>query len=102
MVESAPKGWIKESTLNPNAHGNESMKTHIRLTKTVFLCDQPVHSIVMVIIFSNTAIIVVNAAKLKNKKKKVPQIFPKGILAKIFGNVWKIRPGPHYTQNMQV
>ena len=45
-------------------------------------------------IFSNTAIIVVNAAKLKNKKNKAPQIFPNCIFAKILGNVWKINPGP--------
>jgi hypothetical protein len=53
----------------------------------VFEWDHPIHSIVIVIIFSNTAIIVVNAAKLKNKKNKAPHTFPSCIFAKILGNV---------------
>ena len=46
------------------------------------------------IIFSNTATTVVNAAKVRNRKKSPPQNAPPGIWAKILGMVIKIRLGP--------
>jgi len=45
-------------------------------------------------IFSNTAMIVENAANVINKKKKVPQILPPGIWINTFGSVINISSGP--------
>ena len=44
--------------------------------------------------FSNTAMIVENAANVMNTKNKLPHNLPIGMLLKIFGNVTKIRFGP--------
>ena len=46
------------------------------------------------IIFSKTAITVDNAAKLINKKNKVPHNLPLGIELNMFGSVTNINPGP--------
>ena len=51
-------------------------------------------SIQQAMIFSKTAMIVENAAKVINRKKNVPQILPPGIWIKTFGSVIKISSGP--------
>ena len=43
---------------------------------------------------SNTAITVVSAAKLMNRKKSEPQSRPNGMLRNTFGSVTNMRPGP--------
>ena len=52
------------------------------------------NSIMLAMMFSNTAMIVEKHAKVINRKKNVPQILPPGIWIKTFGSVIKISSGP--------
>ena len=70
------------------------MIINVAHTSTLFFLLQPSSSILNITRFSNTAIIVDNAANVRNKKNKNAQILPPLICAKIFGNVIKIRLGP--------
>ena len=94
IEESFPKGVINCRRLNPNAHGSEIAVTIRKLINTDFFRDHLKRSIEQATIFSKTAITVVRAAKLKNRKKSAPQIIPPSIALKMFGNVIKIRLGP--------
>ena len=64
------------------------------LTDTAFFLLHPHRSTAKDRIFSNTAIIVDNAAKDINKKNRDPQIRPPAIWLNTFGSVIKIRDGP--------
>ena len=94
MVEPAPSGWNPESTLKPSTQGILSTVSKTALIRTLFFLDHPYRSMPKAMIFSNTAMTVVSAAKLKNTKNMAPQSLPPAICAKIFGMVMKIRRGP--------
>ena len=70
MVLPLPKGIIHESRWNPSTQGILSTIIKPKLTNTLFFLDQFKRSILNATIFSNTAIMVVRAAKVKNKKNK--------------------------------
>ena len=75
MVVPSPNGCKKDRILNPNAQGSDKIRMAKKFTHTAFFLDQPL-SIAKATIFSNTAIMVVNAAKDINKKNKVPHKRP--------------------------
>ena len=94
MVEPAPSGCIKLHILNPKAHGKDNIIIRRKLMITAFFLEHPLRSIVMDKMFSNTAMIVVSAAKDIKTKNKDPHNLPIAISLKIFGKVTKTRPGP--------
>ena len=61
---------------------------------TLFPLLQPNKSLLKANRFSNTAIIVVSAAKDMNRKNRPPQILPPAIPANMLGSVTNIRFGP--------
>ena len=91
-----PKGFNqpKAHLLNPRTQGMDSNPIAKKLKiHTAFLLF-PESSIPQLIIFSNTANTVDNAAKDINRKNRLPQILPPLMCAKMLGNVMKIRLGP--------
>ncbi len=61
------------------------------LTRTLFCRDHPNRSISKAMMFSNTAMIVDSAAKVRNRKNRALHTNPPGICAKILGSVMKTR-----------
>ena len=80
----------------------ESKIIAIAFMKLDFFLLQPVNSIPQEIIFSNTAIIVEIAAKVRNRKNRLPHSLPSGMWLKIFGSVMKIRLGPEVWSTLYV
>ena len=68
--------------------------TRTALTRTLFFLVHPNRSISNAMIFSNTAIIVDSAAKVRNRKNSALHKNPPGICAKILGSVINTRLGP--------
>ena len=89
----SPSGSIKERRLKPNTQGSDKSRIRIKFTRTAFFLDQPL-SIAKATIFSNTAMMVVIAAKDMNRKNRKPHNLPCDIALKTFGNVTNTRPGP--------
>lgn len=85
---------IPLQTLNPRQQGMLNVIIIIKLMITLFLRDHPLRSIQNAIMFSKTAINVDSAAKLRNMKNSVPQMFPNGIFENTFGRVSNTRLGP--------
>ena len=94
MVEPAPRGCTPDKMLKPRTHGILSIVIRNAFNRTLFLRDQCNRSIQNAMIFSNTAMTVVKAAKLRKTKNRAPQIRPPRICANRLGMVIKIRPGP--------
>ena len=65
-----------------------------KLTVNAFRRSQPNTSMLMLMIFSNTAITVDNAAKDINTKKSIPHNVPLGIWLNTFGSVINSSDGP--------
>ena len=63
-------------------------------TSAAFLRVQPVRSMVQARMFSNTAMMVEKAAKLMNKKNRLPHTRPAGMSLNTLGRVMKMRLGP--------
>ena len=61
---------------------------------TAFFTEQPVRSVAKAMMFWNTAITVVRAAKDMKMKNSAPHTRPKGMLLNTLGRVTKIREGP--------
>ena len=93
MVLPSPSGSIKERRLKPNAQGSDKSRIRIKFTRTAFFLDQPL-SIAKATIFSNTAIMVVTAAKDMNRKNRKPHNLPPDMALNTFGSVTNTRPGP--------
>src|SRR6056297_1100703 len=93
-AEPSPRGWNELHTLKPRAQGTERTATITPLVSAAFLRVQFHSSMVKAIRFSNTATTVVIAAKLMNRKKRVPHKRPPTILLKILGSTTTISPGP--------
>ena len=83
-----------DKTLKPNRHGRLRTKSRMPLTRQAFLRGVPHWSIVKLMMFSNTAITVLSAAKLMKRKKSVHHSCPRGICSKTLGSVMNTRPGP--------
>ena len=66
-------------------------------TKQVFLRFHPVSSLTQQTMFSNTAKTVEKAAKVRNKKNRLPQNRPSAMWLNTLGRVMKIRAGPLFT-----
>ena len=73
---------------------SQKKATSLSLLDTLFLRFHPNISILNAIRFSNTAMIVEIAAKLRKRKNRLPHSTPPLIFAKILGKVIKIRLGP--------
>ena len=63
-------------------------------TRAAFLRLQPVRSMVQARMFSNTATMVEKAAKLMNKKNRLPHTLPPPMALNTLGRVMKISEGP--------
>ena len=94
IVEPGPKGATLLQTLNPRTQGRDKRVTAIIFTTTAFFTLQPVRSVAKETIFWNTAITVDAAANDINRKNRVPQNLPPGILLNTLGSVINIRLGP--------
>ena len=94
IVDSPPNGWSDDNILNPNTQGNDNTDIIIILISTAFFLVILNFSTQQVSIFSNNAITVENAAKVINRKNKLPQILPPFIEVNTLGNVMNIRLGP--------
>ncbi len=90
----SPRGWKELQTLKPRAQGTERTATMMALVTAAFLRFHFHSSMVKAMRFSNTATTVVIAAKLMNRKKRVPHSRPPTMLLKMFGRTTKISPGP--------
>lgn len=66
----------------------------IPLIIVAFFKLQPQRSVAQEIMFWNTAIIVVRAAKVINRKNIAPQILPPAIWLNTLGRVTNTSPGP--------
>ena len=80
--------------LKPNTAGMESTDIPIRLMIKDFFLFQPNISMLMEIIFSNTAITVESAANDMNIKNSTPHTLPPGIWLNTFGSVINKSDGP--------
>ena len=94
IVDSPPNGWSDDNILNPNTQGNDNTDIIIILISTAFFLVILNFSTQQVSIFSNNAITVENAAKVINRKNKLPQMLPPFIEVNTLGNVMNIRLGP--------
>ena len=94
MLLPGPSGCTLLHRLKPRMQGILSSRMPIRLTATAFLRLQPQRSMPKVMIFSNTAMTVDRAAKVRNTKNRVPHRRPSAISLKMLGRVTKIRLGP--------
>ena len=72
----------------------DRIRIPIRLIREDFFRVQFHLSMPKVMMFSNTAMTVDRAAKVRNTKNRAPQSRPMGISLKILGSVTKIRLGP--------
>ena len=90
----APNGSNPANTLKPSTQGILNTTSITTFASTLLRLDHPSRSIANEIIFSNTATIVVNAAKVRNRKNNAAHALPPGICAKILGIVMKIKLGP--------
>ena len=94
MFVSFPIIETPERTEKPRIAGSDRTRSAeaLRITDFFFVIFQSSDDIET--IFSKTAITVVNAAKVINRKKRVPHILPPVMLAKTFGRVLNSREGP--------
>ena len=75
----SPIGVIPESTLNPSTAGRESTDIPIRFIISDFFLFHPNISILIDMIFSNTAMTVDSAANDMNMKNSIPHTLPPGM-----------------------
>lgn len=83
-----------DNRFEPSAQGRLITISMTRLMITLFLRLHPSKSIQNAMMFSNTAITVLSAAKLKKIKNNVPHRLPKGMLANTLGKVTNTSDGP--------
>ena len=94
IVDPGPNNWTPDHTLNPSTVGMDNTAMPTKLTVNAFRRSQPNTSMLMLMIFSNTAITVDNAAKDINTKKSIPHNVPLGIWLNTFGSVINSSDGP--------
>lgn len=80
--------------LKPKQQGRLPNIMTTKLIIILFFLDHPFRSIQNAMIFSNTAITVESAAKLRKIKNIVPKKEPIGMFEKTFGRVSKTKLGP--------
>ena len=95
IVDSPPKGWDYVISGSAYIQGKPNNKIATQLITTDLTRETLKTSIVIAMIFSNTAIKVDMAAKSINKKKIPPQIAPYSILENTVTKVTKINLGPN-------
>ena len=100
MEVPGPIGWKPLNKLKPKAQGRDNRMISTIFTNTLFFLLQWNRSIPNDTIFSNTAIIVVKAAKVINRKNSAPHIRPPGMELKIFGKVTNTSLGPLPTSTL--
>ena len=93
-VLPAPRGWKRDSKFGPNAQGVARISMRTQLNQQVFLRLQPVRSMNIAAMFSNTPSTVEKAANDMKTKNSDPHSLPHFIWLKIFGRVMKMRDGP--------
>ena len=76
----APNGSNPANTLKPSTQGILNTTSITTFASTLLRLDHPSRSIANEIIFSNTATIVVNAAKVRNRKNNAAHALPPGII----------------------
>ena len=94
MVLPCPRGWNADHRLNPKTQGRDKAVIAIKFARQDCFLLQCNKSMPQELMFSNTASMVENAAKVIKTKKSVPQIWPPAIPLNTLGNVMKIRLGP--------
>ena len=93
----SPSGLKSARTLKPSTQGIERTKMPIPQIMHVLILLRPVISCTQDIMFWNTAKIVDIAAKVINRKNRLPQSEPSGIFINTLGRVTNIRFGPAST-----